>query len=172
MFPNKDTPCSWENEVIQERSRDMPDVVDKTRLLSRLFCISCRDIICYNNIKRSGKYSWLHAKLHWKKNEHCCVVQMHGLEHTRCFQRFRTMLPFFGCPKFSVWVYNTSDVPTGQTFAINWSKIQLSWVLMLYYPYETVFSVYKSVIATPCACNLFVSKVTKITRFMDLHFWW
>ena len=29
MFPNKDTPCSWENEVIQERSYDMLDVVDK-----------------------------------------------------------------------------------------------------------------------------------------------
>ena len=29
MFLNKDTPCGQENEVIQERSRDMPDVVDK-----------------------------------------------------------------------------------------------------------------------------------------------
>ena len=28
MFPNKDTPCGLENEGIQERSRDMPDVVD------------------------------------------------------------------------------------------------------------------------------------------------
>ena len=29
MFPNKDIPCGWENEVIQERSSDVPDVVDK-----------------------------------------------------------------------------------------------------------------------------------------------
>ena len=29
MFPNKDTPCGWENEVVQKRSRDMPDVVNK-----------------------------------------------------------------------------------------------------------------------------------------------
>ena len=29
MFPNKDTPCGRENEVIQERSHDVPDVVDK-----------------------------------------------------------------------------------------------------------------------------------------------
>ena len=29
MFPNKDTPCGQENEVIQERSCDMPAVVDK-----------------------------------------------------------------------------------------------------------------------------------------------
>ena len=31
MFPNKDTPCCRENEGIQERSRDVPDVVDKKR---------------------------------------------------------------------------------------------------------------------------------------------
>ena len=30
---------------------------------------------------------------------------------------------------------------------------------------------YKSVIISPCACNLFVSKVTKITRYMDARFW-
>ena len=29
VFPNKDTPCGWENEGTQERSRDIPDVVDK-----------------------------------------------------------------------------------------------------------------------------------------------
>ena len=42
---------------------------------------------------------------------------------------------------------------------------------MLYYPYKTMFSTYKSVIVSPCACNLFVSKVTKITRYMDVRFW-
>ena len=51
------------------------------------------------------------------------------------------MLSFFSCSKFSVWVCNTSDVHTGQTFVMNWSKIQLSWVLMLYYPYKMMFSV-------------------------------
>ena len=81
------------------------------------------------------------------------------------------MLSFFGCSKFSVWVCNTSDVHTGQTFTISWSKTQLSWMLMLYYPYKTMFSVYKSVIVSPCACDLFVSKVTKITRYMDVRFW-
>ena len=29
MFPNKDTPGGWENEGIQERSRDVLDVVDE-----------------------------------------------------------------------------------------------------------------------------------------------
>ena len=42
---------------------------------------------------------------------------------------------------------------------------------MLYYPYKTMFSVYKSVIGSPCACDLFVSKVMKITRYMDVRFW-
>ena len=81
------------------------------------------------------------------------------------------MLSFFGCSKFSVQVCNTSDIHTGQTFVINWSKIQLSWVLMLYYPYKMMFSAYKSVIVSPCACDLFVRKVTKITRYMDVRFW-
>ena len=81
------------------------------------------------------------------------------------------MLSFFGCSKFSVRVCNTSDVHTGQTFAISWSKIQLLWVLMLYYPYKMMFSAYKTVIGSPYACDLFVSKVTKITRYMDVSFW-
>ena len=86
----------------------------------------------------------------------------------------KAMLSFFGCSKFSVQVCNTSDVQsvhTWQTFVMNWSKIQLSWVLMLYYLYKMMFSAYKSVIVSPCACGLFVSKVTKITRYMDVHFW-
>ena len=40
---------------------------------------------------------------------------------------------------------------------------------MLYYPYKTMFSAYKSVTGSPCACDLFVSKVTKITRYV--RFW-
>ena len=88
------------------------------------------------------------------------------------------MLSFFNCSKFSFWVCNTSDVHTGQTFVINWSKTQLSWVLMLYYPYKTMFSAYKSVIVSPCACDLFVSKVTNGCPFLAVifrHFfsvWW
>ena len=42
---------------------------------------------------------------------------------------------------------------------------------MLYYPYKTIFSAYKSVIVSPCASDLFASKVTKITRYMDVRFW-
>ena len=34
-----------------------------------------------------------------------------------------------------------------------------------------MFSVYKTVTGSPCACDLFVSKVTKIIRYMDVHFW-
>ena len=90
----------------------------------------------------------------------------------------KAMLSFFSCSKFSVWVCNTSDVHTGRTFTINWLKIQPSWVLVLYYPYKMMFSTYKSVIGSPCASDLFVSKVMKITRYMDVIFqrffsvWW
>ena len=34
-----------------------------------------------------------------------------------------------------------------------------------------MFSMYKSVIVIPCACNLFVIKVTKITWYIDVRFW-
>ena len=40
------------------------------------------------------------------------------------------------------------------------------------YLYKTMFSMYKSVIVTACACDLFVSKVTKITWYMNVCFWW
>ena len=59
MFPNKDTPCGWENEGIQDVTCWTLSI--KKRLLSPLFCtkyyISCKDVRCYNNIKWSGKYS-------------------------------------------------------------------------------------------------------------------
>ena len=42
---------------------------------------------------------------------------------------------------------------------------------MLYYLYKMMFSAYRSVIVFPCACDLFVSKMTKITRYMDVRFW-
>ena len=96
---------------------------------------------------------------------------MYGSEHAMFPVISKAMLSFFGCSKFSVRDYDTSDVPKGQTFAINWSKIQLSWALMLYYSYKTMFSAYKSMIVTPCACDLFVSKVTNITQYMVLCFW-
>ena len=44
---------------------------------------------------------------------------------------------------------------------------------MLYYPYKVMFSAYnfyKSVIVTPCTCDLF--EVTKIPRYMDVSFCW
>ena len=97
---------------------------------------------------------------------------MHGLEHARRFRWFRSDAVVFRLFKvFSLSLQHIWRSHTGQTFAINWSKIQLSWVLMLYYQYKTMFSTYKSVIGSPCACDLFVSKVMKITRYMDVRFW-
>ena len=78
-----------------------------------------------------------HAKLR-------CVVQMHGLEHTRRFQWFRSDTVVFRLFK----VFSLSLQHVWRTYRanirVNWSKIQLSWVLMLYYPYKTMFSAYKS----------------------------
>ena len=100
----------------------------KKRLLSPLFCtkylISCRDVRCYNTIKRLGKYSSDFVQnFAEKKEEYCGVVQMQESEHTTkkrdVSSDSEAMLLFFGCSKFSVRVYNTSDIPTGQTFAIN-----------------------------------------------------
>ena len=64
----------------------------KKRLLSPLFCpkylMSCREVRCYNSIKRLGKYSSDFMQNFAEKNEYCCVVQMHGSEHTRHFRWF------------------------------------------------------------------------------------
>ena len=61
MFPNKDTPCGRENEVIQERSRDVLDVVNKKKetafsfvLYKILDILEGRRILQY---QQSGKYS-------------------------------------------------------------------------------------------------------------------
>ena len=91
------------------------------------------------------------AKLCCQKNEYRCVVQMHGSEHTRCFQWIWSDAVVFRLFK----VFSSSLQHIRCTY--NWSKIQLSWVLMLYYPYKTMFSTYRSVIVSPCACDLFVS---------------
>ena len=45
MFLNKDTPCSWENEVIQKRSHDMPDVVSKKETVFSFVLYKILDIL-------------------------------------------------------------------------------------------------------------------------------
>ena len=122
-----------------------------------------------------------HAKLRWKKNEYHCVVQIPGSEHTRRFWWFQNdavvfrLFKVFSSSLQHIWRTYRANIRDqlieNTTIMINWSKIQLSWVLMLYYPYKMMFSAYRSVIVSPCACNLFVSKVTKITRYMDVCFW-
>ena len=42
------------------------------------------------------------------------------------------MLSFFSCSKFSVQDYNTSDVPTGQTFAINSQLIETTTIMSVH----------------------------------------
>ena len=48
MFPNKDTPCGRENECIWERSRDVPDVVNKKR--------DCFLVCFVQNIRLQGRW--------------------------------------------------------------------------------------------------------------------
>ena len=91
MFPNKDVLRSRENKVIQERSRDMVDVVDKKRDCFLLcfgqnvrYLVGTSDVTTISNDQ--GNISQISCKTLLKKNEYCCVMKMHRLEHTRCFQ--------------------------------------------------------------------------------------
>ena len=108
------------------------------------------------------------AKLHWKKQVLLCSANAWIGTHATFPVIPKQCCCFLVVQSFP---FEFTTHLTGQTFVINWSKIQLSWVLMLYYLYKMMFSVYKSVIVTPCACNLFVRKVMKITRYMDVCFW-
>ena len=165
-------PCGRENEW--ERSRDVPDVVDKKRgcflvcfVQNIRYLVGTSGITTVSNDR--GNILQISCKTSLKKNTRVSLCSANAWIGTHT--TFPVIPKRCSCSKFSVFlVCNTSDVHTGQTFAINWSKIQLSWVLMLYYPYKTIFSAYKTVIGSPCACDLFVSKVTKITRYMDV-FW-
>ena len=74
------------------------------------------------------------------------------------------MLSFFGCSKFSVWVYNTSHVQQGKhSRSIDWKYNYHEWCYII--------RIKQCFPRTPCDCDLFVSEVTKITRYMDVRFW-
>ena len=93
VFPNKDTPCGRENEVIQERSRDVPDVVDKKRdCFLVCFVQNIRYLVGTSDVttisKDQGNVLQILCKTSLEKREYCCVVQMHGLEHTQRFWWF------------------------------------------------------------------------------------
>ena len=90
VFPNKDTTCSWDNEGTQERSHDVPDVVNKKRdyflvcfVQNMRYLVGTSDITTISNDR--GNILQISCKTSLKKNEYRCVVQMHGLEHTQCF---------------------------------------------------------------------------------------
>ena len=91
MFLNKDTPCGLENEVIQKRSCDMLNVVNKKETAFSFVLYKIFDILYGRQILQQYQmigeiFFRFCAKLRWKNNEYCCVVQMHGLEHTRRFR--------------------------------------------------------------------------------------
>ena len=112
------------------------------------------DVRYHNNIKWLGEIFFrFRAKLRWKKKRvSLCSANAWIGTHTTFPVIPKWCCHFFGS-KFSVRVCNTSDVHTGQTFTISWSKIQLLWMLMLYYPYKTMFSAYKSVMCLQFVCK-------------------
>ena len=88
VFLNKDMPCGWENDGTRERSRDVPDVVDKKEtalsfVLYKILDVGTSDITTISN--DPGNILQISCKTWLKKPEYCCVVQMHGSEHTQRF---------------------------------------------------------------------------------------
>ena len=161
MFPNKDTPCGRENEGTQERSHDVPDVVDKKETCF-LVCfvqnirhlVGTSDITTISNDR--GNILQISCKTLLKKKQVslCSANAWIGTHVT-----FPVILK--RCCRFLVVQSFQFELATHRMYIqgkhLWWSKIQLSWVLMLYYPYKMMFSAYKSVIVSPCACDLFVS---------------
>ena len=90
MFLNEDPPCSRGNEVTQERSRDVPDVVEKQDCFLICFVKDVRYLVGMSDIttisKDRGNILQISCKTSLKKNEYRCVVQMHGSEHRQRFQ--------------------------------------------------------------------------------------
>ena len=91
MFPNKDTPCSRENEGIQERSCD---VHDKKECFLVCFVQNIRYVVGTSDVTTisndRGSILQISCKTLLKKTEYCCIVQMHGSEYMRRFQWFRS----------------------------------------------------------------------------------
>ena len=94
-FPNKDMPCGWENDGTQERSCDVPDVVDKKRdcflvcfVQNIRYIVGTSDITTISN--DPGNFLQISCKTSLKKNKYCCLVQMHGSEHKWRFRWFRS----------------------------------------------------------------------------------
>ena len=94
VFPNKDTPCGRKNGGTQERSRDVPDVVDKKDCFLVCFVqnisylVGTSDITTISNDQGNILQIWRKTSL--EKNEYRCVEQIHGSEHTRRFRWFRS----------------------------------------------------------------------------------
>ena len=109
------------------------------------------------------------CKTSLKKNEYCCVVQMHGSEHTQCFRWFRSNAAVFRLLK--IFSSRLQHIWHSYRANIRDQLIENTTIVSVHVLYKMMFSTYKSVIVTPCACSLFVSKVTKITWYMDVRFW-
>ena len=140
----------------------------KKRLLSPLFCtkylISCRDVRCYNDIKRSGKYSSDFVQNFAKNNnEYCCVVQMHGSEYKQHFRWFWSDAVIFWL--FKVFSLSLQHIRQGKHPQLNDQKYNFREYWCYIICIKRCFLGTNQTTVTLCACGLFVSKVTKITWY-------
>ena len=94
---------------------------------------------------------------------------MHGSEHMWCFRWFRSdavvfwLFKLFSLSLQHIWrTYraNIRDQLIENTAIVSVDIIRIKRC----FPRTNL-------IGSPCACDLFVSKVTKITRYMDVRFW-
>ena len=88
MFLNKDTPCSRENECTQERSRDIPDVVDKKRdcflvcfVQNIRYLVGTSDITTISNDR--GNILQISCKTSLKKNKQVSLCSANAWIRTR-----------------------------------------------------------------------------------------
>ena len=102
------------------------------------------------------------AKLRWVLL--CSATAWIGTHAT-----FPVISKFFSCSKFSVRVCNTSDIQGKHSRSTDRKyNYRECWCYII--RIKRCFP-RTNLIVSPCACDLFVSRVTKITRYMDVRFW-
>ena len=131
--------------VGQEVLHDMLDVVEECDCFLICFLKNIRYFVKHQLLQQYLNDQKMFLKLHAnlaEKIDCCCVVLMYGSEHTRCFWWFQSEAVVLGLYEVYSLILQHIWCVRAQTFMSNWSKIQQSWILMLYYPYKMMFSTY------------------------------
>ena len=99
--------------------------------------------------------------------EYRCVVQLHGSEHTRHFRWFRSFSVVqsfqFEFATHPTYIQGKHSRSTDRKY-----NYRECWCYVI--RIKRCFP-HTNLIVSPCACDLFVSRVTKITQYMDDRFW-